>query len=442
MNILKYQKLALVPLGARASSPNVFGWDDAAIIAGSLLAAGGSAVAASTSSRAATNLNKTNREWQEKMYGIERADAVEDRDLSWSHQQDLLAYNSPTAARKRIEDAGYNPFLYGGDSGNSTTGVTGNTGSVPSVPSPSTTDAGVNAWPSAINNTGGLFSNLVGTLSDSLLKSSQQKGQNIQNEKEKLSLEQIARQSGLKLSDLGLDGYGDLTVYDAEAAFRISDAKLSISQKENQDIQNVIDGIQQGVMQMTAIGNDGQPILNSDGSEMTVAQAKGQAEVKQMYATLDKAFAEIRNLDFDSAIKKFENMHLQPAQLSQIKATIENLRSQSALNRANIDNLDYLNKQIKAVTDKTNAEYNGVKWDNQYKARSLYYRVGADRQKMWSPGIFNTGFSISNGPAFENTYLPFSGSYIPSSSHQQAKYKEWKKTHSRVGAMPNWEGYD
>lgn len=56
----------------------------------------------------AANTNKKQREWTEKMYGIQRADALAD----WHMQND---YNSPAAAMRRFTEAGLNKHLiYGG----------------------------------------------------------------------------------------------------------------------------------------------------------------------------------------------------------------------------------------------------------------------------------------------------------------------------------------
>lgn len=58
------------------------------------------------------SINKKTREWNEKMYNLQRADALAD----WQRQN---AYNSPAAQMERFKQAGLNPnLIYGkGDSG-------------------------------------------------------------------------------------------------------------------------------------------------------------------------------------------------------------------------------------------------------------------------------------------------------------------------------------
>lgn len=58
---------------------------------------------------AQSNINRKTREWNEKMYGRQRADALAD----WQMQNE---YNSPAAQMKRYRDAGLNPNLIYGQS--------------------------------------------------------------------------------------------------------------------------------------------------------------------------------------------------------------------------------------------------------------------------------------------------------------------------------------
>lgn len=56
----------------------------------------------------AAGTNKKQRKWNEKMYGIQRADALAD----WTMQNE---YNSPTSQMKRLREAGLNPHLVYGN---------------------------------------------------------------------------------------------------------------------------------------------------------------------------------------------------------------------------------------------------------------------------------------------------------------------------------------
>lgn len=58
---------------------------------------------------AQSNINRRTREWNEKMYGRQRADALAD----WNMQNE---YNSPAAQMARYRDAGLNPNLIYGQS--------------------------------------------------------------------------------------------------------------------------------------------------------------------------------------------------------------------------------------------------------------------------------------------------------------------------------------
>lgn len=69
-----------------------------------LIAAGVSAISSGAGVYAAGKMNKKTREWNEKMYGIQREDALRD----WEVQN---AYNSPEQQMARLKAAGLNPNL-------------------------------------------------------------------------------------------------------------------------------------------------------------------------------------------------------------------------------------------------------------------------------------------------------------------------------------------
>lgn len=77
-------------------------------IAPVIIAAGISAAASGGNALATSKLNKKTRQWNEKMYATQRADALAD----WQMQN---AYNSPEQQMARLEQAGLNPNLVYGD---------------------------------------------------------------------------------------------------------------------------------------------------------------------------------------------------------------------------------------------------------------------------------------------------------------------------------------
>lgn len=82
----------------------------AAITAGSAL--GSSAINAASQA----SMNKKTRKWNEKMYGVQRADALAD----WHMQNE---YNSPAAQMQRLRDAKLNPNLVYSNGADNTAGV-------------------------------------------------------------------------------------------------------------------------------------------------------------------------------------------------------------------------------------------------------------------------------------------------------------------------------
>lgn len=72
------------------------------------IAAGASLLGQGVNAYAQGKMNKKTREWNEKMYGVQRKDALAD----WQMQ---TAYNTPAAQMQRLKDAGLNPNLVYGN---------------------------------------------------------------------------------------------------------------------------------------------------------------------------------------------------------------------------------------------------------------------------------------------------------------------------------------
>lgn len=83
---------------------NLFRFQYEPITGGALIAAGISAASAGGQIYAAGKMNRKTRQWNEMMYGRQRADALAD----WQMQN---AYNSPQAQMARYKEAGLNPML-------------------------------------------------------------------------------------------------------------------------------------------------------------------------------------------------------------------------------------------------------------------------------------------------------------------------------------------
>lgn len=83
------------------------------IVTGSLIAAGSSLMGNGINAYAQGKSNKKTRQFNEKMYGIQRRDALAD----WNMQND---YNSPTSQMARLREAGLNPNLVYGKGADNT----------------------------------------------------------------------------------------------------------------------------------------------------------------------------------------------------------------------------------------------------------------------------------------------------------------------------------
>lgn len=93
----------------------------AAVAAGAELLTGG------ISAYAQGRTNKKTRQWNEKMYGIQRRDALADYNMQ-------NAYNSPTSQMARLREAGLNPNLVYGDGANAPSATIRSTDAKPWTP--------------------------------------------------------------------------------------------------------------------------------------------------------------------------------------------------------------------------------------------------------------------------------------------------------------------
>lgn len=73
-------------------------------LTGPLIVAGSSLLGSGVNAYAQGKMNRKTREWNERMYGMQRRDALAD----WAMQND---YNSPMSQMQRFRDAGLNPAL-------------------------------------------------------------------------------------------------------------------------------------------------------------------------------------------------------------------------------------------------------------------------------------------------------------------------------------------
>lgn len=90
-----------------------------------LIAAGAQLIGSFINAKAQSANNKEQREWNEKMYGIQRRDALAD----WNMQN---AYNAPGAQMERLKAAGLNPHLVYGNGATATAGQGPRAASAPS----------------------------------------------------------------------------------------------------------------------------------------------------------------------------------------------------------------------------------------------------------------------------------------------------------------------
>ena len=99
------RKLFNLPLGA-SPHPLAFKCDPlaAAMIGSSIVGGVANLISGSSSNSANASMNRETRDWQSKENALNRNWQEE----MWNKQN---VYNTPSAQRSRLEEAGYNPFM-------------------------------------------------------------------------------------------------------------------------------------------------------------------------------------------------------------------------------------------------------------------------------------------------------------------------------------------
>lgn len=238
-------------------------------------------------------------------------------------------WNNESNVRQRIEDAGYNPYLYqnGAMSANVNQSTPLAQNVAPTSPvelsDPFTTFA-----TSALDSVKGVAD---------ILKSRQ--------ETKNIVSQTAATEYSLKRQK-GKDEYviGGQTLPKTEAMQAYYEVEKAANIAIQEQVNAALATLRESVYQAPAVDENDQPITDETGRQLSMYEASGRAELKSNMKQLDKLFAEIENVksvtDLNKVKKKLESFNLDylaPAQVAQFYQTIEEIRSHI--------------KQIKASTD-------------------------------------------------------------------------------------------
>lgn len=250
---------------------------------------------------------------------VEQQDKVNAQAMAYQDKvnQENRDWNTEKNVRQRIEDAGYNPFLYGQGASGAGISSAANLGNSVSAPSPTPIESDAPDIGGALSNFAQVYQGIVGAAAQSY---------------------DLDRR---KIIDNNTDAD-----FGKKGGAQSEEKKAQVLNARNVANISAVDSFQkqltQSILESPALDENDQPILDPlTGNGMTVGQAQGREEFKQLLKNTDKLCEEVsnlvkqgKNLDVDLLTKKYNLDNILPEQLLQIKTAIRELKSRVASNYA------------------------------------------------------------------------------------------------------------
>lgn len=278
-----------------------------------LIGAGAAIVGGLLSRSGAKKANEQNYDFQREMWNKQVAQQDKVNAQQMAYQDKVNAENrewsTESNVRQRIEDAGYNPYLYNGQASANSTGMASSTNLGNSITPGSVTAVNEEEGLSnTLNSVGSIMAQGVKTAQDAYTLS---RGKAIDKQNDSVS--------GVK---------GGTESQQAQATLEASkqEARVKAAAATAQEIQN-------GLSQMQAYDQNGLPLTDeSTGRPLTLAQQRARGEQTQLFKTLDKLTQDIRNgglteenMHWDMLLKQYNFKYLQPEQREFIHQQTQNL---------------------------------------------------------------------------------------------------------------------
>lgn len=278
-------------------------------------------------------------------------------------------WNTESNVRERIEDAGYNPYLY--QNGAMASNVNQSTPLAQNVAPTSPVDL-----PDPFSEFAHSAIDSVKGIADILL--TKQNTRNIAADSARAEY-MLNRQ---KSKDDFVIGGQTLPKTEAMQAYYEVEKAANIAVQEC--VNASLSTLRESVFQAPAVDENDQPITDETGRQLTMYEASGRAELKANMKQLDKLFAEIENVksvtDLNKVKKKLESYNLDylaPAQVAQVYQTIDEIRSHINQIKASTD---FIGEQSKTERVKRTGEVimNGLKAKeyDSFDTDKIYRRAG------------------------------------------------------------------
>ena len=285
-----------------------------ALIGASLISGATSSLGSIINGMAQARENARARDFSREMFDKQVAyqNSINQQQMAYQDKvnQENRDWSNETAVRQRIEDAGYNPYLYNGQA------------SASSVGSANSANLGASVSPmSPTANPAPQFGNALISFMDSYNN----------------AYDTLRKQRINAVVDKKFGGTGQLEGKTQEVALLSAEEDFKIKQEQfiTQHLQNITDN-------MPVYGDDGQPLTDpATGENLTLKQASALNSYKEQTANLRKVNAEIENLfkqgkiiDIDILTKQYNLDNLLPQQMKLLTAEINQINAQIRLTNA------------------------------------------------------------------------------------------------------------
>ncbi len=265
--------------------------------------------------------------------------SVNDKAMAFQREvnQMNMDWNTESNVRQRIEDAGYNPYLY--QNGAMSANVNGSVPLSSSVSAPS---------PVALPNAASAFSS-------SVIDSIKGVADIFKTGQEARSIASSADTSEYNLGrQKTKDNYviGGLKLPIIEASQNYYNYSRAFDLSVQEDVNTRVARLRDTLLNAPATDENSQPITDESGNVLNWYQASARAEFRKSLLEVNKVTAEINKVKTETDINKvqkklmnYQYKYLQPAQIAQINATIDQLKADIKLKT---NSADFVKEQMRS----------------------------------------------------------------------------------------------
>lgn len=345
----------------------------APLLIGSLISAGAGLLNSILGAVGSHNQQQKALDNQWDMFNAQKDYQTSVNDKAMAFQREVnqmnMDWNTESNVRQRIEDAGYNPYLY--QNGAMSANVNGSVPLSSSVSAPSPA-----VLPDPLASFSSSFIDSVKGISDIMLAG--QQSRSIAADADTKSY-MLGRQ---KTKDNYVMGGVKLPINEAQQAYYKLDAAISYANQ--QAAIAVVQRLNQNLMQSPAYDENSQPITDESGNQLNMFQAQGRVDFLKAQKEVDLICKQLSNVDsqtklnqVEKHLKEFNLKYLSPAQLASIHAAINLIASEIKKNQSS-------SKLINAQTQTEGVKRHGLVISNKISAKDLesygtnqvYNRIG------------------------------------------------------------------